>query len=139
MKSFFAITALIGFTGVMLFGVFLMVHSGNASGHTSCLPTLMGSKCRTNTNPLEYVRVHLGAFTELMNIIPAFGAMAAFAVLVILLYAASIFRSYRPLIAPREHYSFPGESGWQVVQEKFFKWMALHEKRDPSFAFAAST
>lgn len=139
MKSFFTIIVLMGFAGVMLFGAFLMVHSGNAESHASCLPTLMGtSECKTNINPLEYVRMHLLALSELINTIPVSGALATFAVFIILLYAASIFDSSRPLLTPQEYYSSSRKNGWRVVQEKILEWTALHEKRDPSFAFAAS-
>ena len=140
MKSFFAIAGLIGFAGAMLFGTFLMVHTGNAGSHTNCPPALMGtSECGTNTNPLEYVRVHLGAFTKLTNAIPAFGALAALAVLITLLSATGVFRSSGPLLAPQEHYIPSHDRTRHVAKEKSLKWTALHEKRDPSFAFAAST
>ncbi len=138
MKFFFIIIVLMGFSGAILFGAFLMVHSGSAESHASCLPTLMRKGvCKTNINPLEYARVHLGALTELANIIPAFGATAALAALIILLYTARILGfCYGQLFALRERYFPSCENAWQVVQEKFFSWTALHEKRDPSFAFA---
>jgi hypothetical protein len=137
MKSLLTIISIIGFAGVMLFGAFLMVHSGN---HTSCLPTLMGtSECSTNINPLEYVRVHLGALTELINAIPSAGVLAAFAILISLLYVAYLFGSDKPLLAPQKYFHFSYEQARSLVEEKLLKWTALHEKRDPSLTFAAST
>ncbi len=140
MRSFFAIVALIGFVGVILFGSFLMIHSGNAKGHVGCLPTLMGtSECKTNISPLEYARVHLGVLMGLTNAIPTFSIMAAFIILIILLYASSIFGFHRLLLIPQERRSYPLKSRRNAVLEKFLEWVALHEKRDPSLAFAAST
>ncbi len=140
MKSFFAIIVLIGFTVVILFGAFLMVHSGNASSHASCLPMLLwNDECKTNINPLEYVRVHLGALTDFMNGIPTFGAMVTLVVLTALLYTVSSSKFYKSFLVSRERYFFTAESKRLVVQKKFLKWMARHEKRDPSFAFAVRT
>ncbi|MDO8469937.1 MAG: hypothetical protein Q7S84_02895 [bacterium] len=140
MKSFFAIVGLIGFAGAMLFGTFLMVHAGNAGSHTNCPPALMGtSECNMNISPLEYVQMHLGALTGLTNAIPAFGALAALAALIILRSATGVFRSSGPFLAPQERHAPPRDSIRHAGQEKSLKWTARHEKRDPSFVFAVST
>ncbi len=138
MKSFFTIVALAGFVGVALFGAFLMIHASNVS-HTSCLPALMRSNECTSVNPVEYVRVHVGAITELVSGIPSFSVSAVFTILLVFLYAVFIAELDDPLLVLQEQTVFSREDGRSIVREKVLRWIALHEKRDPSLAIALST
>ncbi len=140
MKSFITTTTivLIGFAGVMLFGAFLMVHSSDAESHANCLPTFMGTSECQSVNPLEYVRVHLGALEGLTNAIPAVGVLATFAIVVLSLFAGAAFPR-APLLAPQRYNFYLKDPGSRLVRRKFLKWFAIHEKRDPLLAFAAST
>lgn len=135
MKSFLTIATIAGFAAVMLFGAFLMVHSAT---HSSCLPNLMGTSECQSVNPLEYVRVHLGALEGLTSAIPAFSMLAAFALAALLFYADK-FLSREPLLAPQRYSFHTKDSERRFIHRKFLKWFAIHEKRDPSLAFAAST
>ncbi len=134
MKSIFTVIALAGFAGVMLFGSFLMIHEAS---HASCLPTLMGTNECQSANPLEYVRVHIGALERLTNAIPAFSMLAAFAIIALLFYAGA-FALRKPLLASQKYQLHRWDSEPRSAHRKFLKWFAIHEKRDPSLAFAAS-
>lgn len=135
MKSFLTAITIIGFAGVMLFGAFLMVHSAT---HANCLPNLMGTSECQSVNPLEYVRVHLGALEGLTNAIPALGVLAAFAIAALSLLTGA-FVPRAPLLAPQRYNFYLKNSESRLVHRKFLKWFAIHEKRDPSLVFAAST
>ncbi len=132
MKPFFAAIGIIVFAGILLFGAFIMMN------HDRCPLTLMGDGCKTGVDPLEYALAHIGALTELTNIIAASGAIAALVAFITLIYIVSSFDFKKIISVRRKKYYFYRESEKQTIGEKLTKWMAIHEKRDCSSALAAS-
>lgn len=128
-----------GLAGVVLFGALLMIHPSGMGDHTNCLPGLLGtSECKTNIGPLEYVRVHLGVLMGIITTIPTSVVWIALLGLMIFLYVTGIFSSQEASSLQKWHFSV-GELEAPRIQGKLLEWASLHEKRDPSSVFAAST
>ncbi|MEK7465719.1 MAG: hypothetical protein AAB631_03005 [Patescibacteria group bacterium] len=139
-KSFLVFAALVGLVGVLLFGVRLIAHPNTMGSHANCLPTLTGtSECKTNTNPFEYVRIHLGVFTAMITAIPSSVALAMFSALIVFLCAVTISKSYNSLSASQRQYSLAEENAPRGVLGRLLRWTSLHEKRGLPFVFTTST
>ena len=132
MKSFFIILIGVGIVAVMVFAAFLMVHDGSSGVHPGCSPALVGD-CGPSMSTSDFLAMHIGALAKFAAPIPSIG---------ILLFAAFIFIKVLSGTAKKripQLYSAPTNRFSEVstvsILEKIRAWLALYERRDPSFAF----
>lgn len=128
---------LTGLIGTMVFGTFLMMHQGKSESHGMCIPMLVDRKnCESGVNPLEYVRIHtsiLGDFNlpSGVTITTLFLlALFGFGMRIVIARAPDILRS-----DPERRFSEAEDT--TTYFQKILAWVALHEKRDPSFSFGS--
>ncbi|OGZ02577.1 MAG: hypothetical protein A2946_01270 [Candidatus Liptonbacteria bacterium RIFCSPLOWO2_01_FULL_53_13] len=118
--------------GVMIFGAFLMLHSGGIDGHGICLPGLIDLRdCAPGISPFEYVGMHMGALNGLIAPpVPATALLLFAAIFMMLAFRAADLADTRnsefTLLRPARAYDAPR------VRQKLLRWFAIREKRDPS-------
>ncbi len=132
MLRFLKITLLAGIMGVIVFGMFSMLHSGNGAFHGSCIPMMGGGdECNSSVRPFEYISVHMSTF----SLLASQAARAEGLGIILLVLCLVLFDTYiNEVNVPS---AFPiGAVRASVHTRDVFKkrrgWLAIHEKRDPS-------
>ncbi|MEK7608339.1 MAG: hypothetical protein AAB495_02070 [Patescibacteria group bacterium] len=135
MDTKFTITVVLlaGIVGTMVFGTFLMMHQENNEIHGVCIPMLIDrTDCESGVNPLEYVRIHTSILSDFD--IPSGVALAAFFLLALFGFGMriAVLPTSGVLRSDRER-RFSETENTTTYFQKILAWVALHEKRDPSF------
>ena len=134
-KAFLTIVpfiVLIATVTVAIFGFTLMSEPGHMMA--GCLGTTPGAACSTR-GPIEHFEMHLSTFQSISTgIAKAFAAFAAlaFVVALFLFTRRTEDGQKESFYVSRAHDVFP------PTRTPLIHWLALHEKRDPSFAFAVN-
>lgn len=123
----------IAFAGAVLFGAYAM---GSGDGHSiGCIGAFENPNCATAVSPAEHFQYHLGALEGLsLGIV-----QQPFATLLLLTaFILALFLSVLPRDAEDQHSRslFRKPEKIFAPQAPILRWLSLHEKRDPSFAYA---
>ena len=135
MKLFFIILIGIGIMAVMVFAAFLMVHDGASDLHPGCSPALVGD-CGSSMSTSDFLAMHIGALAKFAAPIPSIG-MLLFAAFIIIRMLSGVTK-HRIHQLRSETADRSSEISTTPILEKIRAWLALYERRDPSFAFIQS-
>ncbi len=118
-------------------GSFAMMNMG-ASNHANCLAAIPGSAaCVGGMDPIQFAVTHINAFLGASLGITGSVTLAFFALFVLFarLSIGDVLKDPAiSIIASRISFEKTAES---ITKQRH--WISLHERRDPSLVFAAST
>lgn len=134
LKTILSVALFVSFAGAAIFGAYAMTSS---QGHSSaCIWILENPNCATAVTPLQHLEYHLGALERLST--AAFQPLPLTSLL-LAIFILAIFLRIRPKNAPDSHTQHATRDASETVsvpQAPILRWLSLHEKRDPSFAYA---
>ena len=132
------IIALLGFMSFSLFGLFSLHHQG---GHvTECLASqLIGSDAPCpEADPLGFANFHNQAVKKILNLILVDAASIIYLSVLVFLIFISLFNAQlikNSSAIKSVKIPFRLEFRNRKLETNKLFWLALHEKRDPSFIF----
>jgi hypothetical protein len=114
-----------------LFGFSMMSEPGHMM--VGCFGSVPGAAC-SMLSPIEHFMAHLNAFQSISTAVVQLSLLLAAALLFIL---AILFFDIGQLGSLSGDFAVRQFTGFRPPQRlQFMQWIALHEKRDPSFAAA---
>lgn len=138
MKPVLATTIILMTILALTAGAFAMSRIMNSTDHANCLAAIPGSaKCIGGMDPLQFASTHINALMGALLGVVSSLILVLLASLVLLTWLTTSTLS--KLSSAAAYYSriFTERNIRSVRKQRH--WISLLEKRDPSFAFAAST
>ena len=137
MKPALTTILLIGFIGIVVFGLITMNHR-NAYDHKSCIVAIaQGANCSEGTDSLSFVSFHLDAFKNFSTAVLGNNILSIFLAIVALISFVGFGISLRVNVQSPQlnFFSRRGrflESFFPPFQKELTRWLALHEN-SPAF------
>ncbi len=125
--------AIVSVLATAIFGFSMM----SKSGHTmaGCFGGTPGVLCSTLA-PIEHFAAHIRTFQSISTAVV--GIFSLVIATLALLFAVPLLKHKEKDKAPGERIVPGSQIDTGILRRSCMRWLALHEKRDPSFAFAAS-
>ncbi len=137
MKSALATIVILTAVLALVAGSFVMINMG-AGNHANCLAAIPGSpQCIGGMDPFQFAITHINALLGASLGIVGSLILGLFASLMLLAWLAA--PDLANLASAAVNYARIFSDGNIGSIRKQRRWISLHEKRDPSLAFAAST
>ena len=137
MKLALTTILLVGFVGIVVFGLITMNHR-NAYDHNGCiLATTQGADCSKVTDSLSFVAFHLDAFKNFSTAVFSNNILSIFLAIVALISLVGFGISLRVNVQHSQLNFFSRrrrflESFCPPFQKELTRWLALHEN-SPAF------